>query len=273
MLRTTLTLATVLVTSLAACATDSEQAPGTGGGGKADGELTTLTFDADWNETADGALVAGSSVRIAYDHDRLTECRGYTNGSDAWGIGGFASFDGGQPVAFELSRLVDGTAVAVEPELRIPHGAERVEIWFLNSDRFGCNAYDSNDGANYAFDIEANDDVAVLSFDGDYSESQSGEVVANGRVVLHYDPSRLEQCASSSGGNAKWSITAHYQIDGGAVKTTLVTRADGSDLVPSDPTIAIGNGRELAVWFSATSVYGCNEVDSNLGANYTYSIR
>lgn len=272
MIRTTFTLATALVTSLTACATNTEPTS-PGGGGKADGELTTLAFDDDWNETADGPIVAGSSVRISYDHDRLTECRGYTNGSDVWAIGGFASFDGGEPQAFALTRLSNGEAVAVEPELEIPHGAERVEIWFQNSDRFGCNAYDSNDGANYAFDIEANADLAVLSFDADYSESQSGQVVANGQVVLHYDPARLEECAASSGGYAKWSITAHYQVDDGAVKTVLVTRADGSDLVPSDPTITVGRGSELAVWFSATSVYGCNAYDSNLNANYRYDIR
>ena len=86
------------------------------------------------------------------------------------------------------------------------------------------------------------------------------------------DPARLEECAASGGGYAKWSITAHYQVDDGAVKTVLVTRADGSDLVPSDPTIAVGRGNELAVWFSATSVYGCNAYDSNLNANYRYTI-
>ena len=36
---------------------------------------------------------------------------------------------------------------------------------------------------------------------------------------------------------------------------------------------AMGRGSELEVWFSATSVYGCNAYDSNLNANYVYSIR
>lgn len=274
MIRTTFTLAT-LVASLAACATDSDQSGNGNGGGKADGdtELTTLTFDADWNETTDGPIVAGHSVRVAYDLNRLTECRGETNGSEVWGIGGFASFDGGEPVRFELTRIVDGKVVALEPELAVPSSARSVELWFQNGNRWGCNAYDSNENANYRFEVEQNDDRAVLAFEADGSEAQSGELVDGGQVVLHYDPARLSECAASSGGNAKWSITGHYKVDGGAVKTVLVTRANGADLVAADPAITIPSGASsLEVWFSSTSVYGCNEVDSDGGRNYHYGV-
>jgi hypothetical protein len=266
-----LALATALVTSITGCV-ESSSTVDPADTGKADGQQVTVTFAEDFSETTDGPLVAGHRVRIRYDLERATACRGFTNGSDAWGVSGSASFDGGDPVVFEVSRIVDGTTTAVTSELAIPHGASRVELWFENTDVFGCHAFDSNEGANYAFAIERNDDLAVLSFDGDFGETQSGALQANGRVVLHYDPVRLEQCAASSGGMAKWSITAHYAIDGGPEKTTLVTRADGPDLVASDPTIAIGSGRELSLWFDATSVFGCHAVDTNFEANYRFAI-
>ncbi len=268
----TFALATALVTSITGCATDGDAVDPGSDNGKADGQQVTVTFAEDFTETADGPLVAGSRVRIRYDLDRATACRGFTNGSDAWGVSGFAMFDGGEPVSFEASRIVDGVTTEVSSELAIPHGAKGVEIWFENTDVFGCHAFDSNDGANYAFAIEANDDVAVLGFDADFEETQSGDVRANGRVVLHYDPARLEVCAASSGGMAKWSITANYRVDGGPIKTALVTRAEGSDVVPADPAIAIGDGRELELWFEAVSVFGCHEFDSNLNANYRYAI-
>lgn len=261
-----------LAVLLAGCATDGASvAPGPDNG-KADGQLVTVTFADDFSETADGPLVAGGRARIAYDLDRATQCRGFTNGSDAWGVSGFASFDGASPVVFEVSRIVDGATTAVTSELAIPHGARGVEIWFENNDVFGCHAFDSNNGANYGFAIERTDDLAVLSFDADFNETQDGTLRAGGRAVLHYDPSRLETCAASSGGMAKWSITAHYSVDGGAEKTALVTRARGSDIESSDPTIAIGNGRELSVWFDATSVFGCHAVDTNFEANYRFGL-
>ena len=95
---------------------------------------------------------------------------------------------------------------------------------------------------------------------------------AGDQVVVHYEPDRLAQCAASSGGYAKWGITMHYKVDGGAEKSLLVSRADGAELVPSDPTVTVPGGNDLEVWFSATSVYGCNAYDSNLGANYHFDI-
>ena len=271
MLRSTKFLAAALVT-LVACA-DAPDDDATGGpGGKADGDLTELTFADDWSERASGPLVAGLPVRIEYDLDRLTACRGFTNGSDVWAITGFASFDGGEPQTFEVTRLVDGRAVAVEAELEIPARAASVELWFTNTNRWGCNAYDSNEGANYRFDIDARPDVAYAAFTADGAEDLPRMVYAGDQLLVHYEPERLAECAGSTGGNAAWSVTLNYQVDGGAVKQVLVTRAQGPDLVPADPEITLPRGRDLALWFEATNRWGCHAYDSNDGANYHIAI-
>ena len=159
------------------------------------------------------------------------------------------------------------------PSSQIPSSARRVELWFGSSNRWGCTAYDSNEGANYAFDVEANDDRAVLSFDGDGSESQSGDDHRRtARSSCTTIRSRLEQCAASSGGYAKWSITGFYKVDGGTAKQVLVTRANGADLEAADPAITVPRGSDLEVWFSSTSVHGCTEADTNSGGNYHYAI-
>lgn len=264
-------LATALVTFGCAAAPDSETGTA-GGGGKADGELTTLRFDDDWSERADGPLVAGLPFRVVYDVDRLTACRGSTNGSEVWSITGYVSFDGGAAAPFEVTRLVDGEVVSIESEVAIPARATRLEMWFQNTNRWGCNAYDSNENANYAFDIEQRAGVAVAAFEADGSEELPPSVAAGDQLVLHYAPERLAECATTTAGNPAWSVTASYQIDGGTVKKLLVTRADGAELVAADPEITVPRGAELAIWFEANNRYGCHVYDSNDGANYTIAI-
>ena len=243
-----------------------------GGGGKADGSEPTLTFGKDWSEKVTGTLLAGSPVRIDYALDRLPDCRGSSGGSEVWGASGYASFDGKAPVTFAVSGLDGGVVKPVSAELEIPSGTRSVAMWFASNNIWGCIAYDSNMNANYTFDVDAGSTGAVLSFDADWSESQSDAVHAGDAVVVHYDPARLEQCAYSSGGHAGWSITAHAQVDGGTVKSFAVTRAEGSTLVPSDPTFAVPRGGQLALWFEATSAYGCHAYDSNMNANYHFTI-
>jgi hypothetical protein len=67
-------------------------------------------------------------------------------------------------------------------------------------------------------------------------------------------------------------VTAHWQVDGGAVHDVLATRADTDFLVAADPQIAMPNGHDLAMWFEATSVWGCHAWDSAYGANYHFAI-
>lgn len=264
----------LFATSLVACAADGADDPaGGGGGGKADADTPVLTFSDDWSETQSGELFAGSPVRIAYDLDRLQDCRGATNGSEVWGVGGFASFDGRAPVSFALSRI-DGSGVVhpVTAELEIPANASSVQLWFAINNRWGCVAYDSNSNANYEFSVAPAPSGAVLEFNADYSEDQSGPLRAGDQVIVHYDPARLAECEASRNGTAAWSVTMHYKVDGGAVKTMLVSRAEGYELIAADPTLTVPRGSDLELWFSATSVYGCNAIDSDLGANYHYAI-
>jgi uncharacterized protein DUF6209 len=265
MVRPTILLASLLVT---AC-TDAPATPtGPHAGGKADGELTTLTFSADWQETADGALVAGDTIRVAYDLARVTDCRGETNGSEAWGVTGFASFDGGAPTSFAVSRIADGRVVPVTAELALPAGAHAVAMWFQATNVWGCSAYDSNENANYTFQLEQRAHTEVLGFAADFTQSQSGDIHPGDQVIVHYEPARLAQCQGSTGGHAAWGITGHWQVDGGTVHDISVTRTDGSDLVASDPQLTVPRGHDLALWFEATNVWGCHAVDSDFGANY-----
>jgi hypothetical protein len=198
-----------LATSLAACvANDPTTDEATGAGGKSDGQSPTIVFDDHWSETASGTLLAGDKVRVDYDVDRLQTCRGTSGGNDQWGITGYASFDGAAPVVFGVTQLQGGRAIPVIASIDIPANATSVDFWFAINNRWGCIAYDSNENQNYRFAIKRGATGAVLAFEADWSETQSDAIHAGDTVILHYDPARLAQCASSSGGHATWSITA-----------------------------------------------------------------
>jgi hypothetical protein len=265
--------ASCFATLLASACATSPADPAAGGGGKADGQTAALKFAADHSETLSGTLLAGDSVRVTYALDRLTDCRSESGGSDQFGVTGWAQFDDAAPVSFAVSRLSNGKAVPVTADVAIPASASHVALWFSISDRYGCIAYDSNDSANYGYDVDRHGLGAVLAFDAGGAPSQSDTVHAGDAIVIHYAPERLSQCAGETGGHAAYGITGYWQVDGGSVHTVSVTRSEGESLVAGDPQITLPHGHELALWFDSSNIWGCHAYDSANGANYRFAIQ
>ena len=268
-------LSSVAVAVPACTALDDGAGAGAGdpGGGKADDAGARITFAEDFTETLEGRLVGGGSVRVSYDLDRLQDCRGSTGGSEVWGVSGYVRYDDGEAESFAVSELRAGRVVPVEARLEIPADTQVLAMWFAINNRWGCIAYDSNFGADYDFDVSSGGASVVLDFAADYTVTQTGPIGGGDRVVIHYEPSRLAECAGSSGGHAQWAVTGYWSFDGGAARSTLVTTADGADLVPSDPELVVPPGtRDLALWFEATNRWGCHAWDSNFGDNYHVAI-
>jgi len=264
--------ASLFATLLASACATSPADPTAGAGGKADGHTAELSFGADFSETLSGTLLAGDAVRVTYALDRLTACRSESAGSDQFGVTGYAQFDDAPPVSFAVSRLANGKAVPVSAELQLPASASHVALWFAINDVYGCVAYDSNDSANYGYDIDRHGLGAVLAFDATGEPSQSGALHAGDAIVVHYAPERLSQCAGESAGHAAYGITGYWQVDGGATHTVSVTRSEGEALVAGDPQITLPRGHELALWFDSSNVWGCHAYDSANGANYRFAI-
>jgi hypothetical protein len=125
---------------------------------------TVLAFENGWQQGQHGTLVAGHEAVVTYPLDRLPQCRATHNGFPAWGTSAFVRFSpGGQVVQGSVVAFnsvngnlagVPGTAVPFS--FSIPAGTSSLEVWFLNSSGAGnfCEAYDSNQGANYRFTVE-----------------------------------------------------------------------------------------------------------------------
>jgi hypothetical protein len=116
------------------------------------GASATITFGKDFRQKVAGALEMGKTVRVDYDVDRLTECRGEQGGIPQWAITGFYKIDGGDVRTFAAGGLPLLHGGGASSFVLDRPGA--LEIWFQNTDRWGCNAYDSAFGANYHFDVE-----------------------------------------------------------------------------------------------------------------------
>jgi hypothetical protein len=121
----------------------------------AQGATAVLTFAKDGAPTLEGAIVRGGKLRIVYDTDRITQCRGETSGYPAWAISLHYSIDGVEAPQEEMTHLVDHDLVLKEVVLTGLQGSE-LSLWFVNTNRWGCIAYDSNQSDNYRFEIGSN---------------------------------------------------------------------------------------------------------------------
>lgn len=107
-----------------------------------------LVFDADWSERREGTLVPGGELAIVFDPARLAQCRNSQNGVPRYDLTAHVRFEPGTEVRSVSVR--DGA-----PTLAVPAGTRGVSLWFENTSAGGCQAWDSNLGQNYSFDVFA----------------------------------------------------------------------------------------------------------------------
>jgi hypothetical protein len=109
-------------------------------------------FLPDGSMQIEGRPIRGGELRIEYDPERLTDCRGDQYGHPAWTITGYASANGAQADSFYVAGFSATGAVDV-PIIDLEQSGD-LAIWFHNTSRWGCSAYDSADGANYHVAVE-----------------------------------------------------------------------------------------------------------------------
>ncbi|MBX7114480.1 MAG: hypothetical protein K1X64_09130 [Myxococcaceae bacterium] len=112
-------------------------------------DASTVHFNADWSISRPDDLSSAKAIRVEYALERLPTCRAYYRGYAAWDILAYARFDGGPVQSTPVTRGFGAERVAVPAAFTVPAGAKDMEVWFFNSDEFGCHLYDSNWGQNY----------------------------------------------------------------------------------------------------------------------------
>ncbi len=119
------------------------------------GATTTpsIVFEADGGITQVGDLVSGGKVAVHYTQDRLSKCRGTSNGYAQWNITGYASMNGAKAVPFSTTVPADNAnRTDVDALVDLPEAGD-LALWFENTSRWGCDAFDSKSGANYHFRV------------------------------------------------------------------------------------------------------------------------
>ena len=128
------------------------------------GPTVAVDFGSDWSEKPQGQLVAGGKLKLNYDIGRLSDLRNTHNGYPAWGITAYVKFEpSGKtsegPVMSFKSNLGHPTNEPVGQALTvdIPAGTTGVQVWFKNWSGADSprEAYDSNYGNNYRFDVKS----------------------------------------------------------------------------------------------------------------------
>ncbi len=123
-----------------------------------DKPIATLSFNGGWTEAQHGAIVGGDQLEVDYDLGRLATCRDTHNGFRFWNLDAYAQF---QPSGQIVSGTVvgsNGTSIFPVPFVTdVPAGTTSVALWFHNWSPTGCDAWDSNYGANYVFAAAATD--------------------------------------------------------------------------------------------------------------------
>lgn len=232
----------------------------------------TLTFNADWStQQSVNPLPPGGTVAIVYDESRLSQCRGTTSsGGPAWSITGYFQLNGGAVQSFWVAGH-DPAGGTSQPSITLPAGESGdLALWFEVTSLYGCQAWDSNYGNNYHFNVGA---PPSIQFNADWSETVVGTLQRGQDFVVDYELSRLPSCRATYNGMDTWDVAVQYRFDGGAVQEKSVTVVNGYSRSQTPITLTAPAGASsVEMWFKNWDRGSCVTWDSNYGQNYFFSL-
>lgn len=132
-----------------------------------------ITFTKDYRQLVHGNLQPGRPVTIVYDAERLPNERSQANGRKAWTIRCFHKFlEQGQVSSIDMwsetgeiqTKITDevGEGTMMLCRIEVPHDADHLTLWFLNTGTSGAEYWDSNFGRNYIFRFVV-EDLEIVS--------------------------------------------------------------------------------------------------------------
>ncbi len=228
----------------------------------------------------DGPVLAGGSVRIAYDGRRLREvqqCLGSHGSVQGTNLAAHWRFDNGVVGTAEVERWVSNAgqvdATATEPLVPVPVGARSMDVWFTCTPGFDGAPnvrYDSNDGANYRAPVVGG--ARAVDWVGGWKmfRGRAGDTVALPEPIDYRGFSNMALAAQVS-------VYVEGVTDQVSVDTALLRVWVESDAIGCVPgTTAL---QELTLWKAHQGEFGNDAVyqwpfESDLGrcprADYRY---
>ena len=145
----------VLTSMLGAAAMGCSVSPGieTGETESAATAEATVVFHGNWTTEVRGTLERGRRLRVLYSADRA-KCTATAYGNPAWSVLAYYRWNGGDVRTVQVAGF-RSDPTAPEPGIDLDRTGE-LEMWFQNTDRYGCMQWDSAYGKNYKFTIGEN---------------------------------------------------------------------------------------------------------------------
>ena len=136
----------------------------------------------------------------------------------------------------------------------------------------GCSSPVAEDDAELGTSEAALGEAGTLTFGADFQVKVSGTLEKGKKVRVAYDPSRLTACRGEQNGNPAWTITGHYKIGSGPVRSF-----EAGGFSPSGgtqaPVLTLDASGDLQIWFQNNNRWGCNAYDSAHGSNYHFAVK
>lgn len=142
-------LAAVVGSFVAGCGSAAPEVQ-TGESEAASSTEATVVFHANWTTEVRGKLERGRRLKILYAPARA-KCQGTAYGQPAWSVNAWYRWNGGEVRSVQVAGMRSDPSAA-EPSIALDRTG-RLEMWFQNNDRWGCNEYDSQFGQNYVFSV------------------------------------------------------------------------------------------------------------------------
>jgi hypothetical protein len=231
-----------------------------------------ITFKSDWTISQSAPLREGGQVQVAYDTNRLPECRtSQPDGSPGWSITGHYRINDGTPGSFDIAgKPVTGAA----PVIALP-ASGTIEFWFKVSGT-NCERYDSHYGTNFHFSIQPIDPAApaTIVFQENWVENAVGQLTRGQPFVVDYDIDRLPECRLLYNGAPTWEVWVRYRFDTGVYGEKSVTKVSGFTRTGTPVTLTPPTGaRYVTMWFENWDRGYCRRWDSDYGKNYTFMLQ
>jgi hypothetical protein len=177
----------------------------------------TLSFFVGWREEQHGDLAQGGRLTIEYDPERTPICRRNHAGLPSWDLWGNVRFHpSGQLFSGNQVLHLEGSPprVIVPPRpiplaVPVPADATQAELWFHNTDVFGCSAWDSRFGQDYWYDVARHGPLQPVAYRlGAFPSLGMVNIIAEAATKRNVFPRRTPELAGGSDFQTWLTLTA-----------------------------------------------------------------
>jgi hypothetical protein len=235
----------------------------------------TILFRRDFKEHVRGVLRPSVRLFVVYDAERLPYERSMRGSQAGWWITMFARFvpDGAVInlnlwsrtglILTEKATDEPGEGTMMKCDLQIPHEAQFVELWFMNSGDSGRTYFDSDYGKNYRFEFTALQ-VDILDAWVKERDQKTTAEASSGQLQVRIAADRRVTAISIN--YFYWNTGVNPPVRGRIdLKTTSTEESDRS-IWENDP-ISVPTG--TAVNFDVEYVVnGRPQIDDNSGRHF-----